>query len=111
MAGSRGNRTGALRLPAIQPCGLSGRKSSSTRRFVTEAVSTEVDPAGRLSFAVADLTADDGWDAAMKGVDYVLHVASPLGPASDDPRALIARRTTARCACCGRRPRRAYGVW
>lgn len=29
--------------------------------------------------AVADLTADDGWAAAMKDVDYVLHVASPLG--------------------------------
>ncbi|MBV6760467.1 NAD-dependent epimerase/dehydratase family protein [Rhodococcus opacus] len=38
----------------------------------------DVDP-GRLTFAVADLTADDGWDEAAKGVDYVLHVASPLG--------------------------------
>ena len=65
-------------------------RSPERERFVTEAVSTEVDPAGRLSFAVADLTADDGWDAAMKGVDYVLHVASPLGAASDDPQALIA---------------------
>jgi dihydroflavonol-4-reductase len=33
----------------------------------------------RLSFATADLTRDDGWDAAMVGCDYVLHVASPLG--------------------------------
>ncbi|MGO1076985.1 SDR family oxidoreductase [Inquilinus sp. CA228] len=32
-----------------------------------------------LSFAIADLTAEDGWDAAMAGCDYVLHVASPLG--------------------------------
>ena len=50
---------------------------------VTEAVSpimsAVADPAGRLSFAVADLTSDDGWDAAVKGADYVLHVASPLG--------------------------------
>src|SRR5262245_15135816 len=29
--------------------------------------------------AVADLTRDDGWDAAVAGCDYVLHVASPLG--------------------------------
>jgi nucleoside-diphosphate-sugar epimerase len=29
--------------------------------------------------AVADLTTDDGWPEAMKDVDYVLHVASPLG--------------------------------
>ncbi|WP_433381806.1 NAD-dependent epimerase/dehydratase family protein [Actinoplanes sp. CA-142083] len=32
----------------------------------------------RLSYAVADLTADDGWDEAVAGVDYVMHVASPL---------------------------------
>lgn len=36
-------------------------------------------PAERLSFAVADLTKDEGWDAAMQGAAYVLHVASPLG--------------------------------
>ncbi|NUU23568.1 MAG: NAD(P)H-binding protein, partial [Streptomycetaceae bacterium] len=65
-------------------------RSPERERFVTEAVSSEVDPAGRLSFAAADLTADDGWDAAMKGVDHVLHVASPLGAASGDPQALIA---------------------
>jgi nucleoside-diphosphate-sugar epimerase len=33
----------------------------------------------RVGFAIADLTEDGGWDAAMAGVDYVLHVASPLG--------------------------------
>lgn len=33
----------------------------------------------KLSFAIADLTSDAGWDAAMAGIDYVLHVASPLG--------------------------------
>lgn len=42
---------------------------------VTQALA---DPAG-LEFAVADLTDDAGWTEAMKGVDYVLHVASPLG--------------------------------
>jgi dihydroflavonol-4-reductase len=36
-----------------------------------------------VSFAVADLTRDEGWDAAMAGVDYVLHVASPLGDTPD----------------------------
>jgi len=35
--------------------------------------------ADRLDFAVADLTADPGWDEAMADADYVLHVASPLG--------------------------------
>jgi len=38
-------------------------------KAVVDAVSTVADPAGRLSFAVADLTADDGWDVAVKGVD------------------------------------------
>ena len=36
------------------------------------------DQGDRLSFAVADLTSADGWPAAVDGVDYVLHVASPL---------------------------------
>ncbi|MFE9576893.1 NAD-dependent epimerase/dehydratase family protein [Nocardia sp. NPDC006044] len=46
---------------------------------VISAVSTAVDPTGRLSFVIADLTSDEGWDAAVKDVDYVLHIASPLG--------------------------------
>jgi nucleoside-diphosphate-sugar epimerase len=32
----------------------------------------------RLSLAQADLTGDEGWDAAAAGCDFVLHVASPL---------------------------------
>ncbi|WP_315806317.1 MULTISPECIES: aldehyde reductase [unclassified Bradyrhizobium] len=32
------------------------------------------------SFFAADLTADTGWADAVKGCDYVLHVASPLPP-------------------------------
>jgi dihydroflavonol-4-reductase len=60
-------------------------------RAVADAVSSVVDPAGHLSFAVADLTSDEGWDTAVKGVDRVLHVASPLGgAATGDPEALIA---------------------
>src|SRR5882672_1800802 len=54
------------------------------------------EPAGRLSFAVADLTADDGWDAALKGVDYVLHVASPLGGGTPDAMIAAARDGTLR---------------
>ena len=36
------------------------------------------DPGDRLSFVVADLTADAGWAEAAAGCDYVLHVASPF---------------------------------
>lgn len=35
-----------------------------------------------LSFIEADLTSDTNWDEAVKGCDYVLHVASPF-PAQD----------------------------
>lgn len=64
-------------------------RAADKEAAVISAVSTAVDPAGRLSFAVADLTSDEGWDAAVKDVDYVLHVASPLGRNSDDADALI----------------------
>ena len=33
-----------------------------------------------LSFVAADLEKDDGWAEAVKGCDYVLHVASPFPP-------------------------------
>ncbi len=38
----------------------------------------------RLTVFQADLTADAGWAPAMAGVDYVLHVASPLGGGAPD---------------------------
>src|ERR1700730_16927285 len=53
-------------------------------------ISANIDPGERLSFFVADLTSDAGWDAAVEGCDYVLHVASPLGAdAPRDPNVLI----------------------
>ncbi len=36
------------------------------------------EPGAQLTFAVADLEKDDGWADAVKGCDYVLHVASPF---------------------------------
>lgn len=53
-------------------------RSAAKELAVRNAVRTQVDTAG-LEFAHADLTCDAGWDAAMTDVDYVLHVASPLG--------------------------------
>jgi dihydroflavonol-4-reductase len=38
------------------------------------------EPADKLSFAIADLTADAGWPQAVAGCAYVLHVASPFPP-------------------------------
>jgi dihydroflavonol-4-reductase len=43
-------------------------------------VASQVDAGDRLSFAQADLTADEGWPEAVSGCDYVLHVASPFPP-------------------------------
>jgi nucleoside-diphosphate-sugar epimerase len=55
---------------------------------VRAAVASIAGATERLTFFAADLTADNGWDDAVAGCDYVLHVASPLGDASD-PDALI----------------------
>jgi nucleoside-diphosphate-sugar epimerase len=63
------------------------------------AIATQVDPADRLSFHAAELTADAGWDAAAAGCDYMLHVASPLSvmePKHPDELIVPAREGTRR---------------
>jgi nucleoside-diphosphate-sugar epimerase len=43
-----------------------------------------------LSFHAANLTSDEGWDEAVAGCDYILHVASPLAVAEPkDPETII----------------------
>ena len=59
-------------------------RNLSKEGAVRAAVASEVDANNRLSFFAADLTKDEGWDAALAGCDYVLHVASPLG--GSDPK-------------------------
>jgi len=54
-------------------------RSLSKEAALRAAVATSVDAGARLRVAAADLTRDEGWDAALAGCDYVLHVASPLG--------------------------------
>lgn len=46
---------------------------------VRTGVMAETSGKGELSFVAADLTNDAGWEEAMAGVGFVLHVASPLG--------------------------------
>ena len=56
-----------------------------------------VDPGEALSFVAAELTDPNGWDAAMEGVRYVLHVASPIPssmPKSPDDLIVPAREGT-----------------
>jgi nucleoside-diphosphate-sugar epimerase len=66
-------------------------RSATKELSVRAAVGTQIAGANdRLSFAIADLTRDDGWDAAVAGCDHVLHIASPLtAGAGTDPDALI----------------------
>ena len=52
---------------------------------VRAAISKETDPGDRLAFRAADLLRDDGWDDAVAGANYVLHVASPMGQGEMKP--------------------------
>ena len=45
---------------------------------VIDAIKKEVDPKDNLEFCELDLLSDDGWDEAMKGCEFVMHVASPF---------------------------------
>ena len=45
---------------------------------VKQAISEQQLSTENLSFVEADLTKDEGWDKAVAGCDYVLHVASPF---------------------------------
>jgi nucleoside-diphosphate-sugar epimerase len=52
-------------------------KEATVRSVLREAGMLHED---RLSFVAADLTDDQGWSEATSGVDFVLHVASPVQP-------------------------------
>jgi dihydroflavonol-4-reductase len=66
-------------------------RSLAREPAVRAAVAAITDPGDRLTFFVADLNSDEGWDTVVSGCDYVLHVASPLGAdAPSDPNVLIA---------------------
>lgn len=57
---------------------------------VRAAVSAGGQAGEALSVSAADLTADEGWEEAVAGCDYVLHVASPFPPVQPkDPDELI----------------------
>jgi dihydroflavonol-4-reductase len=48
-------------------------KTDSTREAISR-----VAPVDRLSFAEADLLSDRGWESAMRGCRFAIHVASPF---------------------------------
>jgi dihydroflavonol-4-reductase len=66
-------------------------RSLTREPAVRAAVATATGSTDHLAFCVADLTKEEGWDAAVAGCAFVLHVASPLdGDRSRDADALIA---------------------
>ena len=48
-------------------------KADATRKAISKVAQTD-----NLTFVEADLLSDKGWDDAMQGCSYVLHVASPF---------------------------------
>jgi dihydroflavonol-4-reductase len=53
------------------------RRAHEVRQWLIKA-RAGIDPGDALSLIEAELTNPSGWDAAMEGVRYVLHVASPI---------------------------------
>lgn len=62
-------------------------RADAVRAGLAEAV----DAGERLAFVAADLTTNDGWDAAVAGCRYVIHPASPLGSATAESMLAAAR--------------------
>lgn len=52
-------------------------RDPSDEAEVRNAVGTKIQADDRLRFARAELTSDAGWDVAVRGCAFVLHVASP----------------------------------
>lgn len=79
-----------------------GTVRSLSKADATRSAIAAVAPVEQLSFVEADLLTDAGWDQAMQGCTYVMHVASPfvlaeskdqselIGPAVEGTRRVIA---------------------
>ena len=53
-------------------------RSLAKKDEVVKGIKKEIDPKDNLEFCELNLSNDAGWDKAMEGCDYVLHVASPF---------------------------------
>ena len=45
---------------------------------ITEIIKKQIEPGGNLEYCELDLLKDNGWDEAVEGCDFVMHVASPF---------------------------------
>ena len=62
-------------------------RTKAREQELRETLRKYVDANDRLEFIGADLSQDDGWDQAVQGCEYVLHIASPfplLNPEHED---------------------------
>ncbi|MEY1557534.1 SDR family oxidoreductase [Yoonia sp. R2331] len=65
-------------------------RADEVRDAVKPVLSDTSDLDARLRFVALDLGSDEGWDAAMAGVDVLMHTASPFPMVQpDDPQAII----------------------
>lgn len=55
-----------------------GTVRSLSKADATRSAIAAVAPVEKLTFAEADLLSDEGWNEAMQGCSYVMHVASPF---------------------------------
>ncbi|MCA0931750.1 NAD-dependent epimerase/dehydratase family protein [Lutimonas saemankumensis] len=53
-------------------------RSLSKTDKITDDIAKVIDPKGKLGYCELNLLEDEGWEEAMQGCDYVLHVASPF---------------------------------
>ncbi|MDG1516860.1 MAG: aldehyde reductase [Flavobacteriales bacterium] len=53
-------------------------RNISKEKEVREGIAKVIDAKNNLEFCQLDLLSDKGWDNAMEGCDYLLHVASPF---------------------------------
>ncbi|MCT4586859.1 MAG: NAD-dependent epimerase/dehydratase family protein [Carboxylicivirga sp.] len=53
-------------------------RSLSKAEEITNTIKKSVDPQGNIEFCELDLLKDEGWDEAVSGCDFVMHVASPF---------------------------------
>jgi dihydroflavonol-4-reductase len=74
-------------------------RDSSREPQIRARLDSQVVAGDRLSVLAADLRSDDGWEQAVTGCDYVLHVASPfpaVQPRNPDDLIVPAREGTLR---------------
>ena len=64
-------------------------RKKSQIELVKKSLSKNNIPFENIDFTILDLLKDEGWDDALRGCEYVLHVASPVIPGDVDEDSLV----------------------